>query len=129
MDPLADMFTQVVNASRAGKERVLVPYSKIKFEIAGLLHKEKYLAGVARRGKKNKRILEMKLSYDESGSPLVHSARLVSKQSARAYGGWRDLKRRRINRGMLIVSTPKGIMTHKEAWKQKVGGEIIVYVF
>lgn len=127
-DPLANMFVRIVNASRAGRKRLLIPYSALKMEIARFLEKEGYIKETSRRGKKNRRVIDMVFRYDDN-RPLLHTITLLSKQSRRQYGGWRDLKKFRTRRGLIIVSTPKGIMSHTDSIKQKIGGEMIAHIY
>lgn len=128
MNPLSDMFVSIVNAGRAHHERVLIPYSRLKMEIIRALQAQGYVGEAMRRGKKNRRMIEVTMIYSDT-MPMIKGAKLVSKQSQRIYSGWRTMKKFFSNRGMVIVSTPKGIMTAREARKQKVGGEVIAKVW
>jgi len=128
MNPIANMFTRIANASRARHESVSVPYSKFKMEIIKLLQDKKYLTESARRGKKNKRTIEVGLRYEQD-APVIHGIKMISKQSQRIYGGWQELKSFRSSRGMVIVSTSKGLLSAKDAEKEKVGGEIIARIW
>ena len=128
MNPIANMFVQIVNASRAHHESVSIPYSKFKMEIIKLLQDKGYITDTVRRGKKNKRVIEVTLRYEKDAS-VIHGIRMISKQSQRIYGGWQELKSFRSSRGMVVVSTPKGLVSAKDAEKQKVGGEIIARVW
>lgn len=128
MDPLADMFVSIVNGGRAHKEHVFIPYSKVKMEICRVLQSKGYVGESARRGKKNKRMIEIPLVYRED-VPALEGARCVSKQSQRVYSGWRSMRKFALSKGILIISTPKGIMTARDAEKQKVGGEIIAKIW
>ncbi|MBI2507142.1 MAG: 30S ribosomal protein S8 [Candidatus Niyogibacteria bacterium] len=124
-DPVADMFSRINNASRAGKATVLVPYSKLKIEIAKLLEKRGLVGEVAKRGKKNRRNIELKLFYDEDGSSRIEEIKRVSKPSRRIYKGWRDLRPLKRGLGFYIISTPAGLIDDKQAKHLKVGGEIL----
>lgn len=128
MNPLANMFVSIVNASRARHESVLIPFSKFKMEIARFLHQKGYIADALRRGKKNKRCIEIILRYDKE-TPSIHGIKQISKQSQRIYGDLKDFKALRTKRGMVVVSTSKGLLSSKEAEKQKVGGEIIAQIW
>jgi small subunit ribosomal protein S8 len=127
-DPIADFITRIRNASAVGKEMVAVSYSKIKEEIANLLTKEGYLNGVAKKGKKVNKSLEVVLAYDEFG-PKVKGAVRVSKLSKRIYSGARDLRSVKQGHGIAVITTSKGLMTDSEARKQKIGGEILFKVW
>lgn len=128
MNPIANMFIRIVNASRAHHASVPIPYSKFKMEIIKLLQDKGFIAENARRGKKNKRVLDIALRYEKE-VPAIHGIKMISKQSQRMYGGWQELKKFRSSRGIVIVSTSKGLLSSKDAEKQKVGGEIIARVW
>jgi small subunit ribosomal protein S8 len=125
MDPIADMFAKIKNAQAVKKEAVLISHSKIKAEIAKLLLEHGYIKEISRRGKKSKKNLELILKYDEKGKPaIVHLSR-VSKPSRRVYLPFKEIKSVRAGAGAMIFSTPKGLLTDKEARREKVGGEVI----
>lgn len=128
MDPIADLLVQIKNASDAGKESVTVSYSKIKENILNVLEKEGYVKDVTKKGKKIHKSVEAGLVYDEFG-PRVKGVERVSKLSKRVYGGAKDLKSVKQGHGVLVVSTPKGILTDAEARKQKVGGELLFKIW
>lgn len=127
MDPIADMFTIIRNGCFSRKESVLVPYSKFKMEIAKLLTKENYIKSVAKRGRKikNKKSIEIVLLYNEEGRSKILKIKRASKTSRRVYLSYKDIFDVGRGHGKMILSTPKGVMTGKEARKQKVGGELI----
>lgn len=112
------------NASLAGKESVVFPASKIKHAIAVCLEKEGYVAGVTKRVKKGMPMLEVGLVYTDK-KPKITEAERVSKQSRRVYYGMKDIHTVRNGSGILVLSTPKGIMSGKEARKEMVGGEAL----
>ncbi len=125
MDPIADMFTKIRNAQAVKKEMVLIPYSKLKAEIAKLLLKHGYIKEISRRGKKSKKNLELLLKYDEKGKPAITHLVRISKPSRRVYLPLKEIKPVRGGYGAMIFSTPKGLLTNKEARQEKVGGEAI----
>lgn len=123
MDPIADMFAKIKNAQAVKKETVLISHSKLKAEIAKLLLKHGYIKEISRRGKKSKKNLELILKYDEKGRPgITHLAR-ISKPSCRVYLPFKEIRPVRGGSGAMIFSTPKGLLTDKEARKEKTGGE------
>ena len=128
-DPLADFLIRIKNASAAGKPDVSVPFSKFKFEIASLLAKEGFLGSVERRGKKVKKTLDVTLKYREDETPEVVDVQRVSRLGKRVYMGVADIKPVRHGHGLLVLSTPKGILTDREARKQKVGGEALFKIW
>lgn len=123
-DPIADALTRIKNGYMAGLETVVIKYSKIVVAILKLLLKEGYLSDVKH---KNNEIL-VSLKYISRRSALTDIKR-VSRPSLRVYKGAKDLPKVLGGRGCAIISTPKGIMTEKEAKKQKVGGEVIALVW
>ncbi|MEK7090764.1 MAG: 30S ribosomal protein S8 [Patescibacteria group bacterium] len=128
MDQLADMFVKIKNANSAGHDMALIGYSQIKFDIAKLLEASGFVRQAVRRGKKARRLIEIHLKK-EDGRPSIAGFRRISRSSRRIYGGWREMRRYAQGRGTLVVSTPRGVLTHEEAIKQKVGGEIMGIVW
>jgi small subunit ribosomal protein S8 len=124
MDQIANMINMIKNASRAEHEVVVVPYSKIKNAIAECLAKEGYLSSVSKKTKKGFPILELGLVYVD-GEPKVTGVERVSKSSRRIYKGVKGLKPSRTDFGVTVLTTPKGILTEKQAKKEMVGGEVL----
>ncbi len=124
MDQIANMINMIKNASRAEHEFVTVPYSKIKHAIALCLEKEGYLSSVSKKTKKGFPTLELGLVYVE-GAPKVTGVERVSKSSRRIYKGVKEIKPSKMNYGLTVLTTPKGILTDKQAKKEMVGGEVL----
>lgn len=133
-DPIADMFMRIRNGGAAGKKAVYIPYSDLKMRIANVLMKEGYLSSVSRKvlkGRTTDRVIEVGVMYEtgrDVGTPLVPRVRgmeRVSRPSRRMYIGAKDLRPVNQGHGIMILSTPKGILTGSEAHKEHVGGEII----
>jgi len=129
MDPIADMLTSIRNAQAAGKETVSVPYSKIKMEIAKVLAKEKFIKEADHRGKKINKMIDIVLNYDSLNRPTITNLKRVSKPSRRIYSPYSKIKKIRQGFGSQILSTPKGILSGKEARREKIGGEVICEVY
>ncbi len=129
MDQIADMITRIKNAQDVKKESVIFPYSKIKFEIATLLEKEGFLKSVSKKGKKITKFIEAELVYEADGSPKVQGVARVSKLSKRVYQKAKDLRSVKYGTGLMILTTPKGIMTNRDAKKEKVGGELLFKIW
>lgn len=127
-DSIADFITQIKNAGNAGKSSVVIPYSKMKMAIADVLVKEGFLKSATKKGKKITKFIELELVY-EGNKPFVQGVQRISKLSRRSYQGAKDMKPVRHGYGLLIVSTPKGIMTGKEARKENVGGEVLFSIW
>ncbi|MEK9167972.1 MAG: 30S ribosomal protein S8 [Patescibacteria group bacterium] len=128
MDPIADFLTNIRNASTASLASTMMPYSSVKFEIATLLAKEGYLASVTKKGKKVKKYLEVGIVYNGK-TPRIGGVVRISKPSRRVYYGTKEIKPVRHGFGMLVLSTPKGIMGDKEARKEHVGGEALFKIW
>ncbi|OGI62528.1 30S ribosomal protein S8 [Candidatus Nomurabacteria bacterium RIFCSPHIGHO2_01_FULL_40_12] len=124
MDSIANMLIIMKNGSLAGKESVLLPYSKMKHAILECLQKEGYIGAVAKKIKKDQPVLEVGLVYVEE-KPKIMEVERVSKQSRRVYFGVKDIHRVRNGAGLLVLSTPKGILSGREARAEQVGGEAL----
>ncbi len=127
MDPISDMLIRIKNAQNAGLELVRVSNSKFKYEIARALELNGYVGKIERKGKRVKKILEIELRY-KNDKPLISGVHLMSKPSNRTYTGAKELNTSRKG-GMIILSTPKGVMSGKDARKQNVGGMLIAEIW
>lgn len=123
MDTISNMLTIIRNGQAVGKEMVVVPYSKLKLDIAKILEKEKFVKSAEAKGKKNKKTIELELAYGKDGAPAIKSIKRISKSSKRVYVPLKKIHPVQYGKGIWIISTPKGILTDKEARNQKVGGE------
>jgi small subunit ribosomal protein S8 len=128
MDSIVDLLTRIKNAQSAGHESVLLPFSKTKLALAKILEREGFLAKVEHKGVKAKEKLELKLKYDQ-GAPAIQGARRISRPSQRIYRKAVDIKPFRHGYGVAIISTSAGMMTDKEARKNKLGGEVICEIW
>jgi len=128
MDPIADFIIRIKNAQRAGRQTVEIPFSGIKYEIAKLLQREGFLAGVEKKGAKTTERLELVLKYDQ-GAPAVQEMRRISRIGQRKYIKAAEIKPVRQGYGLAIISTPQGLLTDKEARKQRLGGEILFEIW
>ena len=116
------------NGSLAGKPAVVLPYSKMKNAIAECLKKEKYVNQVSKKTKKGIPVLEVELMYIDK-KPKITEVERISKQSRRIYFKMKDIHSIRNGSGLLVLSTPKGILSGKEARKEQVGGEALFRVW
>lgn len=126
-DPISDMLTRIKNAYLAKKAELVLPSSKIKFGIAGILKANGFIADFSVSGDKKKE-LKIKLSY-QNGQPAIQSVKRISTPGKRVYAGAAELPRVRSGYGMAILSTSAGLMTSKEARKLNIGGEVICEVY
>ena len=131
-DPIADMLTRIRNALMVGQTEVEMPTSKIKAEIARILKDEGYIEDFAIGEEKPAPIMKIQLKYHGSRRdrrPVITHIERISKPGRRIYRGSRDLPRVMSGIGIAIVTTPKGVMTAQEARRQRVGGEVLCYVW
>jgi len=127
-DPIADLLTRIRNAAAVGKTEIRVPTSKLKKVVAEQLVKNKYLTDVKLEEGKPRGTLVVTLAEAGSVSPITEIAR-VSKPGRRVYVSANDIPRVKQGRGLVLVSTSKGVMTGAEAVKQKLGGEVLLKVY
>lgn len=130
-DPIADMLTRIRNASKVKKPEVVLPYSKLKFIIIELLQKEGYIASAQKTRSKTGRFDEIKivLKYDDEKESAICFLKRISTPGRRLYVGHRDMSSTLNRRGITILSTPQGVMTSREAYKRKLGGEVICEIY
>ena len=128
-DPIADMLTRIRNALVAKHEQVEVPASNVKKEIAKILLQEGYINGyeVVEEGVQGKIVIALK--FGPNGEKVINGLKRISKPGLRIYAGHDELPKVLGGLGIAIISTPKGIMTDKEASKQGHGGEVLAYVW
>jgi len=110
------------------KETIIVPFSVLKYNIAEVLEKSKFVKKVGKHGRKEKRVIEITLKY-ESGVPVISGLKKISKGGQRIYNKYSEIKKVKGGYGIAIISTSKGLMTDKDAKKQKIGGEVICQVW
>jgi small subunit ribosomal protein S8 len=127
-DPIADLLTRIRNAAAVGKTEIRVPTSKIKKVVAEQLVKNQYLTGVKLEEGKPRGTLVVTLAEAGSVCPITEIAR-VSKPGRRVYVSANDIPKVKQGRGIVLVSTSKGVMTGREAIKQKLGGEVLLKVY
>lgn len=130
-DPIADMLTRIRNAVSARHDTVAIPASKVKLEIARVLKEEGFIRdySVQTGEKRAQPELRVELSYGQRKQPVINGLKRVSKPGLRVYVQQREIPRVYGGLGIAIVSTPRGIMTGQEARRQRVGGELLCYVW
>ena len=126
-DPISNMLSSLRNANRALLPAVVVPHSKLKENIARILQKEGYIAGVAVEGDKVKS-LKLTLKY-QGRKGVITDLRRISRPGLRRYVGATEIPRVLGGMGISILSTPAGILSGTEARKQNIGGELLCYVW
>ena len=128
-DPVADMLTRIRNANSAKHETVDVPASNLKKAIAQILLDEGYIKAFSVEDNGNQGIIHITLKYLAKKEQVITGLKRVSKPGLRVYAGYEDMPKVMNGLGIAIVSTSKGIMTDKKARAQKVGGEVLAFVW
>lgn len=128
-DPIADMLTRIRNASSAGHKRVDVPHSGIKEAMAGILKSEGFITDCKTVDKGGFRFLRVRLRYDEEGVSFITGLSRVSRPGKRVYTGHKEVPRVMGGLGLTILSTPRGLMSGRDARKNSVGGEILCSIW
>lgn len=128
-DPIADLIVRLTNAGAVKHAVVSMPFSNFKLAVAEKLKDAGYVKGVEKKGKKVKKSLDITLSYAETGEPKIKGVKRISKPGRRMYKSVLEITSVRYGHGTLILSTPKGIKTDKEARKEKVGGEALFEIW
>jgi small subunit ribosomal protein S8 len=129
IDPIADLLTRIRNGLMSRKTFVLVPSSKIKTAIAQILLDEGFIQGYEVTDERPQPNIRVWLKYDDKRRPILTNLKRVSKPGRRVYTGKRELPWVLSGMGVAIISTPRGLMTDREARRQGVGGEILCYVW
>jgi len=158
-DPISDMLNRIRNAQAVFHSTVNIPFSNLKYEIAKILEKQRFIENVEKKGKKVKRTIEITLKYlpgseasllrgadkrsvegplrheekseaseTRQGRPAISGLKRISKPGQRIYSG-KKIKLVKGGYGIAVISTPKGLMTSKEARRKKMGGEIICEIW
>lgn len=126
MDPIADMMNTLKNASLVNKEAIVVPFSKQKEAIAKCLVREGYIASADKKIRNGFPVLSLSLALGEK--PRFTDVKRISKPSRRMYAGVKEFNGFFRGRGTLVLSTPKGILSHRDAKKELVGGELLFII-
>lgn len=127
-DPISDMLTRIRNAIRVNKTELVLPYSKFKHSLANVLLKEGFISGVNELPGRMK-MLQINLKYDNGGSSVITDLKRVSSPGQRIYLPSGRIPRTNGGFGITVVSTSKGLLTDKQARKEKMGGEVICQVW
>ena len=130
-DPIADMLTRIRNGIQSRHDRVELPTSKLKVEIARILKAEGFISNfkLVEDEEKPQGTLRIYLKYSEDGEPVIHGIERVSRPGRRVYRGKEDIPRVLGGLGLAIVSTSRGVLSGAEAAKTGVGGEVLCQVW
>ena len=121
-------LVRIKNAIARKFDKVKIPHANLDLAILEKLAKVGYITSAVKKGRGVKRIIEIVLKYD-SGRPAITNMKFLSRPSHRKYVGYSDIKSSKDGIGNYILSTPKGILTDREARKQKVGGELLFEIW
>jgi small subunit ribosomal protein S8 len=127
-DPIADLLTRIRNAVMVGKNEIRVPSSKLKFTVAKELKKANYLSEVKVENTKPRDTLVITINQPGENSTITELTRL-SKPGRRVYASANDIPRVKNGRGMILISTSKGVMPGHDAVKQRLGGELLLKIY
>jgi small subunit ribosomal protein S8 len=128
-DPISDMITRIRNAQAVGKRTVTVPFSSFKWNILEVLKRYGFIGDIEKIGRGTNKVIEIKLKYHRDKSPKINLIQRVSKPSRRIYVNHNELWPYRQGLGIRVISTPKGVMSDKEARKEHLGGEVILEIY
>lgn len=128
-DPIADMLTRIRNANKMLHETVEMPASSLKTSILNVLKNEGFIADFKTESKDNKGVTTVTLKYTENNERVIKGLKRVSKPGLRVYAEADKLPKVLNGLGIAVISTSKGVMTDKEARKQKIGGEVLAYIW
>lgn len=128
-DPISDLLTRLRNGATAGHERVLIPHSRLKEAIVELLQSEGFVGDFEVRSKGIESWLEVGMRYDRDSKAIIRGLERVSKPSRRIYVRRDQVPYVRNGLGLAILTTPKGVISDRDARREGVGGEVICYVW
>ncbi len=128
-DPISDLLTRIRNGGQAGHDRVQVPHSRLKEAIVKLLDAEGFVDGFEVRRKGVETWMTVGLRYDRDSKAIIRGLQRVSKPSRRLYVRRDEIPYVRNGLGLAILTTPKGVISDRDARREGVGGEVICFVW
>jgi len=128
-DPVADFLTRIRNSIRARHQKLDVPASRLKSEIARILKEEGYIANYKPTEENGQKVLRVYLKYGPNNEAAIRDLQRVSRPGCRVYLGRDEIRRVQGGLGISIMTTPKGVMTGRQARREGVGGEILCEVW
>jgi len=128
-DPVADFLTRIRNGIKARHQKIDVPASKLKLEIARILKEEGFVANYKSTEEDGKKVIRVYLKYSPDNSAAISNVVRISRPGCRVYVGKTEIPRVLGGLGINILTTPKGVMTGKQARKEGVGGEVLCEVY
>ena len=128
-DPIADMLTRIRNALMARHRQVLIPSSKMKVAVARLLKEEGFIQHYDVTRDRPQPMLRIILKYDKNRKPVLSGLKRVSKPGCRVYTPYREIPWVLSGMAVAILTTPRGMMTDRQARRAHLGGEVLCYVW
>ena len=128
-DPIADMLTRIRNATMARHDAVLISSSRLKLAIARILKEEGFIKDFEVVRAESHKNIKLYIKYQDRNQPVLTGLERVSKPGLRIYVEKKEIPRVYGGMGIAILSTPKGVMTGRQAWHQGIGGELLCYVW
>ena len=128
-DPVADMLTRVRNALQARHQKVDIPASRLKLEIARILKEEGYISNFKTTEEDGRAVLRVYLKYGANNEAAIRDLERISRPGCRVYIGRDEIKRVQGGLGISIMTTPKGVMTGRQARREGVGGELLCEIW
>ncbi len=128
-DPVADFLTRIRNSIRAKHQKLDVPASKLKSEMARILKEEGYIANFKPTEEKGQKVIRVYLKYGPNNEAVIRDLKRISRPGCRVYLGRDQIRRVQGGLGISIMTTPKGVMTGRQARREGVGGEILAEVW
>ena len=128
-DPVADLLTRIRNSIHARHQKLDIPASKLKLEIARILKEEGYIANFKATEEEGRKVLRVYLKYSQDNTAAIANLQRISRPGCRVYVGRNEIPRVLGGLGINILTTPRGVMTGSSARKEGVGGEILCHVW
>ena len=128
-DPIGDLLTRIRNAQLAGHNNLVLPRSKLKVEVVKILKSEGFVEGFVESDEGFQGTIKIFLKYDAARKGTILGLRRISKPSRRVYVGKHDIPRVRTGLGVVILTTPMGVLTDRQARNAGVGGEVMCHVW
>lgn len=128
-DPVADFLTRIRNAMRSRHQKLDVPASRLKSEIARILKEEGYIANFKPTEEGGQKVIRVYLKYGPNNEAVIRDLKRISRPGCRVYLGRDEIRRVQGGLGISIMTTPKGVMTGRQARREGVGGEILCEVW
>ena len=128
-DPIADYLTRLRNGIMAGHDSVVIPASSMKVRLSAILKQEGYIHGYKAVEHEGRSYLIIQVKYVKTGEPVIHGLKRISSPGLRVYAGVKEITEVQGGLGISILTTPKGLLTGKDARKQNLGGEVLAHVW